>query len=448
MQIKDLELEVYQKRRDAVIKDMKDNSVLVIPPNPSSKRSYDTENKYKANSDLIYLSGYQEEEASLILTKGETKSFHLSVLPRDQEKETWTGKRFGPEGAKNLFRAEEAYSTKELDEKLHELFKNSYSIYYRFGINSKYDAKVLNAYKKASMNIPRNFVGPREIIDSNQIIHEMRLFKDELEIEYLTKSCEIASLGHLEGMKHIKPGMYEYQIQSIVEHVFLKNGGLHPAYPSICGSGENATILHYMANVDQFKDGDLFLIDAGTEYNNYCSDITRTYPVNGKFTKVQAKVYNIVLNAQNKAIEACEPENSFSSVHDEAVRVLTEGMITIGALEGNIEEIIKEEKYKKFFMHGTSHWLGLNTHDAGIRSYLENEKDLTNVSSRKLQPGMVLTVEPGLYFQPHIEDIPEELKGIGVRIEDDILITQNGYKNLTEKAPRSIEDMEKIIGSA
>ncbi|OLS25295.1 MAG: Xaa-Pro aminopeptidase [Candidatus Heimdallarchaeota archaeon LC_3] len=445
MQIDSKELEFIQERRNKTFNQMKENSILMISPNPSSKRSNDTDNKYKPNSDLVYLSGYSEEDTVLLLSKNDVNKCYLSVLPKDQDKETWTGRRYGPEGAKNNFKVDEAFSNEEFDKKIEELFKNCFTIYYSFGINENYDNRFLEAYKSASRNIPRNYIGPREIINSNQIVHELRLVKDKLELNNLKKSCKIAAQGHIEGMKYIKPDLFEYQIQSKVEQKFLSKGGLHPSYPSICATGENATILHYTRNTDLLKDGDLFLIDAGTEYNHYCSDITRTYPVNGKFSDIQIEVYNIVLESQLKAIQRCKPGNSFLSVHEEALKTITKGLVQLGILKDEMDKLIREEQFKPYYMHRTSHWLGLETHDSGNYCYLKNKKDLSNINSRILEPGMILTVEPGLYFQPHIKDIPKKLKGIGVRIEDDILITEEGYEDLTSEVPKTIKDIETLM---
>ena len=305
------------------------------------------------------------------------------------------------------------------------------------------DEKVLKAYNQSRSESQRKFIGPREIIDSNPLIHNFRLIKTPEEIEIIKQACNISSNSHIDAMKAIKPDMTEYQIQSIVEHEFLINGGRHPAYGSICGSGENGTILHYIQNNSTFKNGELFLIDAATEYSYYCADITRTYPINGKFTPIQQKIYEIVLEAQTKGIELCKPDNTFDSIHNKTLEVLTLGLVDLGILEGEPAQLIKDEKYKPYYMHRTSHWLGLDVHDVGFYSIANDDE----VQSIKLKPGMILTIEPGLYFQPTIPNLPEEFKGIGIRIEDDILITEHGYINLTESTPKSISELESIVGS-
>ena len=435
--------EIYSVRRQKIFDQMKDNSVLVLPPNPLSTWSNDTDNTYRPNSDILYLTGYPEHECVVFLVKNGDRKFYMSVLPRDPDKETWTGRRFGPEGVKNVFHADDAFPENDLSSKMLDYFRNAYTIYYNFGLNTLIDEKVLHSYNQSRSESQRKFVGPREIIDPNPFIHNLRLIKTQEEIAIIKRACDISSKAHIAAMKAIKPGMTEYQIQSIVEHEFLMFGGRHPAYNSICGSGENGTILHYVQNSATLHTGELFLIDAATEYEHYCADITRTYPINGEFTPIQRRVYEIVLEAQKQGIEFCKPNNTFQSIHDKVLEVLTQGLIDLGILKGELTQLIKDEKYKPYYMHRTSHWLGLDVHDVGFYAMTKNHA----IQSITLQPGMILTVEPGLYFQPTIPNLPEEFKGIGVRIEDDFLITENGCINLTESTPKLVSELESIVGS-
>ena len=443
-------IETYKARRQEVFSQMRENSVLILVPNPTSVWSNDTDNRYRPNSDVLYLTGFSEAEAILLLSKLDQENSLLGVLPRNPERETWTGKLFGPEAAKNQFGIDMTFPITELSTKIEELLKKSLTVYYRFGTNPEKDNLFIGAFKNAIAGIQRGFLGPREIIDPRGIIHEMRLRKTTEEVEIIRRACEISEDAHIVAMKSIQAGMFEYQIQAATEGEFLRQGGLHPAYPTIAASGSNTCILHYTENTAKLREGELFLLDAGTEYGNYCADITRTYPVDGRFSTIQERVYNIVLDAMNKAIDLCKPGNLFIQVHDIAVEVLTKGLINLKVLDGKLEEMIKEEKFKPFFMHRTSHWLGLDTHDVGQYTRgqtLSNNGGKLKVTSIELEPGMILTVEPGLYFQPQIKEVPTELRGIGIRIEDDILITRDGHMNLTDKVPKKPREIEALMSA-
>ena len=370
--------EIYAQRRQKVFEQMKEDSVLVIPANPTSKWSNDIDNTYRPNSDILYLTGYPEAECVVFLVKNGDTKFYMTVLPRDQDSEIWTGHRFGPDGAKKLFSADDTFPENLLVPKMLDFFRNAISIYYSFGFNTAIDEKVLQTYNQARREYPRkwHFIGPREILDPGVLIHPLRLIKTPEEVVNIKNACDISTKAHLAAMKAIKPGMTEYQIQAMVEQTFVMLGGRHPAYGSICGSGENSTILHYVQNSSILQEGALLLIDAGTEYEYYCADITRTYPINGKFTPIQRKVYEIVLAAQKEGIERCKPGNSIQSIHDKVVEVLTQGLVELGVLQGDREQLIKDEQYKPYYMYKTSHWLGLDVHDVGLFASDKNNESV------------------------------------------------------------------------
>jgi Xaa-Pro aminopeptidase len=363
------------------------------------------------------------------------------VQPKDPEKETWTGYLHGVEGAKEIFAADEAYSIEELEGKLPQYLEKAERIYYHLGRDKTFNTDVLKHWQKLIATFPRRGTGPTALEDTNFILHPLRLLKTEAELDNIRKATAISAQAHNRAREFTKVGHYEYQIQAEIEHTFRLEGGMGPAYPSIVASGANACILHYINNNRQVQENELLLIDAGCAYNYYNGDITRTFPVNGKFTPEQKIIYEIVLEAQLKAIEVVKTGNPYNLFHDTAVRTIVEGLVDLGLLVGDIDEIIKEEKYKPFYMHRTGHWLGLDVHDAG--GYKVNEE-----TWQTLQPGHVLTVEPGIYISPDIKpaegqpEVPEKWRGIGIRIEDDVLVTATGNEVLTATVPKKVEDIE------
>ncbi len=426
--------EVYQKRRNLFAKKMKEG-VLILPSNPESIMSNDVHYPYRQNSNILYFSGFKEPNTVLVLEKSnDNVKFTMFVPPHDPKFEIWNGRRQGVDGAKKNFFADEAFSIESFSEKLLEIIADQNVLYYTFGINPEIDQLILNSKSKLKEK-RKQF--PLEIIDPEPMIHEMRLIKQPEEIEIMKKGSEISIHAHLNAIKMTRPGMYEYEIDAIYEYEFKRHGAKRAAYPSIVGSGKNAVILHYIENNDRLEDGDLLLVDAGCEYNDYAIDITRTWPINGKFSDEQKKIYEIVLTVQNECIDKCVSGIKFGDLHNYCVKRITEELIKLNLLSGDIDEIIENEGYKRFFMHGLGHNLGIDTHDVSTIPLKE----------RILKPGMVVTIEPGIYI-PDEPDIPESYRGIGVRIEDDILITETGNLNLTEKLPKSIKEIEKLVGSA
>ncbi|MBV9927675.1 MAG: Xaa-Pro aminopeptidase [Acidobacteria bacterium] len=417
---------------------MEPGSVAIIPAAREVTRSHDTEYRFRQDSDFYYLTGFREPDALAVVAPGREKPFTLFVRPRDREKETWNGRRAGVEGAKERFGADEALPVEEFDAKLVELLDGAGTLYYRLGgSNPELDQTVIRQLARMRAMGWRKVRPPQTIIDPATLIHEMRLFKSEEEIKLMRRSADIAAEAHREAMASARPGMKEYELDALIEYVFRRRGSAAPAYNSIVGSGANATILHYVDNDAELKDGDLLLIDAGAEYEGFASDITRTFPVNGKFTDAQRDIYRLVLDCQEECIRMVRPGVTLDEMHQRSVEILTEGMVRLGLLKGEAPKLIEEEAYKKFYMHRLSHYLGMDVHDAGAYH--------VDGQPRAVEPGVVITVEPGLYIAEDAEDIPDRYRGIGVRIEDDVLVTPEGFDVLTDKAPKQIEEIEALM---
>ena len=431
----------FQQRRQQVMEKI-GNGTAIFRSAPMAVMHNDVEYTYRQDSDFFYLTGFNEPDAVAILAPHHPEhQFILFVQPKDPEKETWTGYLHGVEGAKEIFAADEAYSIEELEEKLPQYLEKAERIYYHLGRDKTFNTNVLNHWQKLIATFPRRGTGPTALEDTNFILHPLRLLKTAAELDNIRQATAISAQAHNRAREFTKVGHYEYQIQAEIEHTFRLEGGMGPAYPSIVASGANACILHYINNNRQVQENELLLIDAGCAYNYYNGDITRTFPVNGKFTPEQKIIYETVLEAQLKAIEVVKTGNPYNLFHDTAVRTIVEGLVDLGLLVGDIDEIIKEEKYKPFYMHSTGHWLGLDVHDAG--GYKVNEE-----TWQTLQPGHVLTVEPGIYISPDIKpaegqpEVPEKWRGIGIRIEDDVLVTATGNEVLTATVPKKVEDIE------
>ncbi|MEG4119103.1 aminopeptidase P N-terminal domain-containing protein [Microcoleus sp. N9_B4] len=418
----------YRQRREQLMAKI-GSGTAIFRSAPAAVMHNDVEYAYRQDSDFFYLTGFNEAAAVAVLAPHhEEHKFVLFVQPKDLEKETWHGYRAGVEGAKELYGADEAFPIAELAEKLPKYLEKADRIYYHFGRDRSFDQTVLNHWQRLMATYPKRGTGPTAIEDSNIILHPMRLVKSETELALMRKAANISVAAHNRAQEFAKPGRYEYEIQAEIEHTFGLNG-CTPAYPSIVASGYNSCVLHYIENNRQMQENDLLLIDAGCACDYYNADITRTFPVSGKFTAEQQIIYDLVLQAQLQAISQVYPGNPYSKIHETAVRVLVEGLMDLKLLVGDIEEIIKEEKYKPFYMHRTGHWLGLDVHDVGVYQYGEN--------SQVLQAGQVLTVEPGIYISPYIKpvegqpEVPEKWRGIGVRIEDDVLVTFDSHEVLT-----------------
>lgn len=431
--------EYAQRRQQLMAKIGKGTAIFRSAP--MAVMHNDVEYNFRQDSDFFYLTGFNEPSAVAVLAPHhEEHQFVLFVQPKDLEKETWTGYRVGVDAAKALYGADAVYSIAELDEKLPQYLEKSDRIFYRLGRDRAFNDTVLKHWQKLLAVYPKKGMGPTAIEDPAPVLHPMRQIKTAAELDLMRKAAEIAVDAHNRARAFAKPGCYEYEVQAEIEHTFRLRGAMGAAYPSIVASGANACVLHYTENTRQMQEGDLLLIDAGCAYEYYNSDITRTFPVNGKFTPEQKALYEIVLESQQQAIAQVHPGNPYSQTHDTAVRVIVEGLKELGLLQGDTEELIKEEKYKPFYMHRTGHWLGLDVHDVGVYQHGE--------TPHSLEPGQVLTVEPGIYISPYIKpaegqpEVDPRWHGIGIRIEDDVLVTATGHENLTAGVPKAIEDLQ------
>lgn len=420
------------------MKRMPENSVAIIASSPEATRSNDTQYRYRQSSDFFYLTGFDEPESIAVIAPSREQKYTLFVRPRDPEREIWDGRRAGVEGARERFNADEAFPIEEFKEKLSDILNGATNLFYRIGDgNPELDQTIINQISRMRALGRRGISPPVAIIDTGSILHEMRLIKSEDEIALMQRAADIAAEAHRIAMQEARPGINEYEIEALIEYHFRKSGASAPAYSSIVGGGVNATILHYINNDAELRDGDLLLIDAGAEYQGYASDITRTFPVNGRFTEAQREIYELVLEAQTACIEMTRPGVTMDELHNASVEILTEGMVRLGLLQGDTKKLIEEEKYKQFYMHRLGHFLGMDVHDVG--------RYQINGEARPLEPGIVITVEPGIYIAADTKDIPEKYLGIGVRIEDDVLITADGHRVLTSKAPKEVEEIEKLM---
>jgi Xaa-Pro aminopeptidase len=417
------------------------DSVAIIPAAHEVTRSYDTEFKFHQDPDFFYLTGFPEPDAIAVIAPANKKNpFTLFVRPRDPLMETWYGRREGVEGAMKNYAATKALPIEKFQTELPKLLNGSEKLYYRFGVDNKLDQQILQYLSAQRFRRLKTPYPPHTIVDPTVLIHEMRLHKTPEEVEVMQKAADIAAEAHVLAMKSTSPGMNESQIEAVIEHHLRMNGAAGVSYNSIIGGGANATILHYVENNAPLRDGDLLLIDAGAHYQGYASDITRTFPVNGRFTKAQREVYDTVLEVEIACLEFTRKGNTVKQRQDLSIEMLTEGLKKLGILKGDTQDLIKNKKYEKYYMHGVGHYLGLDVHDAG-RYFTDAQAK----NSRPFEPGMVLTVEPGLYIPPDDADAPEKYRGIGIRIEDDVLVTEDGNVNLTAKCPKQAEEIEDLM---
>jgi Xaa-Pro aminopeptidase len=432
-------MNVYAARREAVAKALGD-AVAVIPAAPHATRNADTEYEYRQHSDFYYLTGLNEPEAVLVIAPHKSGERDVLFLrPRDREAEIWTGKRVGVEGAVDDLGFDAAYPIGELAAKLPDYLNGALALHYALGVDEPLDRIILAAVKEARYRVRRGGKAPLSYVEPGTIVHELRLHKTPEELAIMRRAAAATRAGHEAGMRATRPGLWEYELEAIIEYNYRLAGAQDVAYPSIVAGGVNATILHYNTNRDRLYEGQLVLVDSGAELDVYASDVTRTWPVNGRFSAEQRALYDIVLAAQKAGIEQVRPGRSYNAYHEAAVRVLTEGLVDVGLLSGSIDELIETEKHRDFYPHRTGHWIGLDVHDVG--RYKDDADEY-----RPLAPGMVLTVEPGLYVQPDL-DVPERWKGIGIRIEDDVLCTSGDPEVITASIPKEAAELEAIVGS-
>ena len=444
--------DIYQKRRIALAKKIRANTgggVAVIATASELSRNRDSEFPYRHDSDFFYLSGFEEPGATLVIKVDQnSEETHLFCRPKDPEREIWDGIRLGPEAAPKMLGVDSAHSNAELDTKLSELLADQDAVYVRLAESAETDRRLRHWMKQVRQQARAGINPPSEFHDVEAMIHEMRLFKDAHEIEIMRRAAAISAHAHIRAMQICKPGMREYQLEAELLHEFRNSGSQSVAYNSIVAGGANSCILHYRAGSTELRSGELCLIDAGCELDSYASDITRTFPVNGKFSGPQRALYDITLAAQEAAIAVTKPGNTFMQPHEAALKVLTQGLLDEKLLKltelGSVENAIETAAYRRFYMHRTSHWLGMDVHDVG--SY--REQNNINADAEKpwriLRPGMVITIEPGLYVRP-AEDIDEQFWNIGIRIEDDAVINDSGCELISRGAPVKADDIEALM---
>lgn len=433
-----ISLKEFSKRRKNLIEQMGDNCIAILPAAPVKPRNRDVDYIFRQSSDFHYLTGFSEPDAVLVLIPGrEHGESILFCKERDIEKELWDGIIIGPERAPDMYGVDDAFPIGDIDDILPGMIEGTEKVFYSMGLDAQFDSRLMEWINVIRSKVRNGAHPPGEFVALEHFLHDMRLFKSAGEIKVMAKAAEISAEAHKRAMQKCQPGQYEYQLEADITYTFMDAGSRSAAYPSIVGGGDNGCILHYIENNAKLKDGDLVLIDAGCELDCYASDITRTFPVNGRFSTEQRALYETVLNAQKAALAEVKPGNHWNHPHEAAVRAIVEGLVEHGLLEGDVETLIEEERYKPFYMHRTGHWLGMDVHDVGEYK--------VGGEWRVLEPGMVLTVEPGLYISPNCEDVEPRWRGIGIRIEDDVVVTKKGSQVLSESAPKEIADIEALM---
>jgi len=428
----------YARRRQDLMRQIGDG-IAVIPSAPISTRNGDVHYRYRADSDFFYLTGFNEPEAVAVLAPGRKGGeFLMFCRERDAAQEMWDGDRAGLDGAVSHFKADDAFPIEDMEDILPNLLENRSKVYCNLGRYPDFDKELLNWVNDTRTRKRSGITVPGELVDLGYFLHESRLIKRAPELKIMRKAAAISAEAHRRAMAQCKPGLFEYEIEAELEYAFRKGGAQYPAYPSIVAAGANACVLHYIQNSDRLRKGDLLLIDAGAEIDCYCADITRTFPVSGKFSGRQRAIYDIVLEAQLAAIDRVKPGADFNAPHEAAVRTIAAGLKDLKLLKGSLDSIIERGNYRKFFVHRTSHWLGMDVHDVG--------EYRVNGAWRMLEPGMVLTIEPGIYI-PAKPGYPKEWHGIGIRIEDDVLVTRNAPEVLTDEAPKAPDAIEALMAS-
>jgi len=430
----------FARRRKNLMALMEPNSIAIIPSAREQVRSRDTEYPFRQDSDFYYLSGFTEPDAVLALIPGRRHGqFVMFCRERDPGMELWHGYRSGPEGVCEKHAADDAFPIGDIDDILPGLIEGRERVYYSMGRSADFDRQIMAWVNSIRSKESSGAVPPGEFTDLDHMLHELRLFKSAAELRLLRRAGEITARAHQRAMRSCRPGLYEYQLEAELQHEFATAGARHPAYPSIVASGDNACVMHYVENGSKMRDGDLVLIDAGCELEYYAADVTRTFPVNGRFSREQRALYELVLQAQLAAIAQIKPGNHWNQPHDASVRVITEGLVALGLLKGRVPGLIKREAYRAYYMHRVGHWLGLDVHDVG--DYRLGDE------WRLLEPGMVMTVEPGLYIAPQNSKVAKKWRGIGIRIEDDVVVTEQGCEVISAGVPKTIEEIEALMGA-
>jgi len=429
----------YARRRRQLMRMAGNDAILVLPAAPERVRSRDTHYPYRQDSDLLYLAGFPEPEAVLVLVPGRKHGESLLFCrERDPDREAWDGPRIGPEGAVEAFGMDDAYAIDDIDEILPGLLEGRTRVYYHFGRDTDFDLKLIGWVNRVRAQVRRGAQSPHEFLELGHLLDEMRLFKTADELRLMRKAAQVTVLAHQAAMRAARPGVHEYELQAEIERVFRAHDG-YPAYGTIVGAGANGCVLHYIANAAKAKDGDLVLVDAGAEIGGYAADITRTFPVNGRFGKAQRALHDLVGAAQAAALAQARPGVPYAAGHDAAVETLTEGLLRLGLLKGKLEKNIADGSYRRFYRHKTGHWIGLDVHDVGDYR-IDGE-------SRLLEPGMVFTIEPGLYIAPDDTSVAAKWRGIGIRTEDDVAVTEDGHEVLTKGLARSADEIEAFMAA-
>jgi Xaa-Pro aminopeptidase len=427
----------FSRRRNQLMRMMGRNSIAIIPTATEQLRNRDVEFPFRADSDFYYLTGFREPDAvAVLIPKRPHGEYLLFCRERDPEMETWTGKRAGTQGAIDTFDADDAFPVGDIDEILPGLMESCDRVYYTMGSRPQFDQRVMDWINRLREGARTGMRTPDKFVSLEHLLHDMRLYKSRSEIRVMRSAAKVACRAHARAMQACQPGMQEYEIEAELLHEF-RRAGMVPAYSSIVGGGANGCILHYTENSAQLNDGDLLLIDAGAEYDCYASDVTRTFPVNGRFSQAQKQLYEVVLAAQTAAIKKVLPGNHWNDPHQAAVRVLTRGLVKLGILKGKPAELIRKDAYRRFYMHRTGHWLGMDVHDVG-------DYKVGNVW-RELEPGMVLTVEPGVYIPAGSRGVARKWWNIGIRIEDDVLVTRGEPDVLSDAVPRTVAGIEALM---
>jgi Xaa-Pro aminopeptidase len=427
----------FARRRRQLMRLMGKDAIAILPAAPVRHRNNDVEYAYRQDSDFYYLTGFSEPEAVAVLIPGrKAAEYVLFVRDRDPTREIWDGRRAGPEGATRRYGADDAFPITDIDEILPGLIESRAKVYYTMGAYPEFDQRVVGWVNSLRAQQRHGKHAPQEFVALDHVLHDMRLFKSRGELELMREAARIAAKAHVRAMRFCRPGLMEYEIMAELIHEFRRHNA-DVSYQPIVGGGANSCILHYRENDQVLKDGDVLLVDAGCEYQCYASDITRTYPVNGRFTSEQRAVYEVVLEANRAATAKVKPGNHWNDPHDAAVQVITQGLVKLGLLKGRVPKLIKEGAYRKFFMHRTGHWLGMDVHDVG--DYKVGEE------WRVLEPGMVMTIEPGIYIPAGTRGVPKGFRNIGIRIEDDVVVTKQGHEVLTNRVPKDADEIEKLM---
>lgn len=429
----------FARRRTQLMSMAGDEAIVIVPAAPQRIRNNDAHYRYRQDSDFHYLTGFPEPDAVLALIPGRAQGQTiLFCRERDAERERWDGHRYGTAGAVDSFGLDDAFPIDDIDDILPGMIEGRRRVYYHFGRDTAFDLTLMGWVNRVRAMVRQGARPPHEFVALSHILHELRLHKSRAEIRLMRKSAQIAARAHVDVMRNVRPGMGEHELEAVLLHTFRRHNAV-ASYEPIVGGGANACILHYVDNDAPLVDGDLLLVDAGAEYQCYASDITRTLPVNGRFSAAQRAIYDVVLAAQLAAIDAVRVDRAFDDFHDAAVRVITAGLVDLGLLQGSVEQNLADHTYRRFYMHKTGHWLGLDVHDVGDYR--------VDGQSRLLEAGMVVTVEPGIYIAPDIEDVDARWRGIGVRIEDDVVVTRDEPQILSDGVPKDADEIEALMAA-